>query len=95
MHTFMDTIPKRIGVLLLTVGAISLVIGFFQILDDSWKSSVFFQKWLDLFQFNRYRIKQYPLAFYGTCLVVAGLLLSVLYDRVTGKLVRWVVSGKP
>jgi sulfite exporter TauE/SafE len=94
MRNSINTVTKRLGVVLLVVGALMLVIGLYQISSDSWKLAVFFERWADTMLLNRRRLQQYPLAFYGSYLVIVGALLSVLYDRTTGKLVRWVISGK-
>ncbi|NWA64215.1 hypothetical protein HX773_25340, partial [Pantoea sp. B9002] len=89
MHKIMNTIPKRIGIVALAIGTLLLAIGLLQISGDAWSASTFFNKWGRVITLDASQVRRYPLALYGTYLVIAGLLLSVLYDAITGRVYRW------
>lgn len=94
MEDFTNTVTKRIGFVLLLAGLISLLFGLYDMSGTYLSSARFFERWFDVIAWNRYRIRQYPAVFYGSYLVITGLLLSVLYDKVTGRFVQWILTGR-
>lgn len=94
MEDFTNTVTKRIGCVLLLVGLILLSIGLYDMGGRYLSSERFFERWADVIVWNKYRVKQYPAVFYGSYLVIIGLFLSALYDKVTGRLVRWILTGR-
>lgn len=94
MEQFTNTVTKRIGVLLLLIGLITLSFGLYSMGGAYLSSARFFERWLDVIIWNRYRVRQYPAVFFGSYLMLTGLLLSVMYDKVTGRLVWWVLNGR-
>ncbi|MCS4310276.1 hypothetical protein M2397_000551 [Pseudomonas sp. BIGb0381] len=94
MEKLTDSVTKRIGIVLLLVGMIILSIGLYDMGGRYLSSSRFFERWLDVICWNKYRIREYPAVFYGSYLVIIGIFLSVLYDRVTGRLVQWILTGR-
>lgn len=94
MERFTNTIIKRIGIVLLLVGLIILSIGLYDMGGRYLSSGRFFERWVDVIIWDKYRVKQYPAVFYGSYLVIIGLFLSALYDKVTGRLVQWILTGR-
>ncbi|QXH68621.1 hypothetical protein [Pseudomonas asgharzadehiana] len=94
MAEFTNTVTKRIGIVLLLVGLIILSIGLYNMGGRYLSPDRFFERWLDVISWNKYRVKEYPAVFYGSYLVIVGLFLSVLYDKVTGRLVQWILTGR-
>lgn len=94
MEQFTNTVTKRIGVLLLLIGLITLSFGLYSMGGAYLSSARFFERWLDVIIWNRYRVRQYPAVSFGSYLMLTGLLLSVMYDKVTGRLVWWVLNGR-
>lgn len=95
MEKFTDSVTKRIGIVLLIVGLIILSIGLYDMGGRNLSPDRFFERWVDVIIWNKYRVKQYPAVFYGSYLVIIGLFLSALYDKVTGRLVQWILTGRP
>lgn len=94
MEQFTNTVTKRIGTVLLLAGLIILAIGLYDMGGSYLSSARFFELWIDVIGWDKYRVKQYPAVFYGSYLVITGLLLSVLYDKVTGRFVQWILTGR-
>lgn len=94
MERLTNSVTKRIGIVLLLVGLIILSIGLYYMGGRYLSPDRFFDRWLDVISWNKYRIRQYPAVFYGSYLVIIGLLLSVLYDKITGCFVQWILTGR-
>ncbi|ONH52829.1 hypothetical protein SAMN04490182_4535 [Pseudomonas cedrina] len=94
MEQFTNTVTKRIGIVLLLVGLIILSIGLYDMSGRYLSLDRFSERWLDVISWNKYRVRQYPAVFYGSYLVIIGLFLSVLYDKVIGRVVQWILTGQ-
>ena len=90
----LNTPFKRVGSLALSLGLIILLVGIYQITDDSYRAIDALEKWWDSVFFDRHRFREYPAACYGTWITIAGLLASFMYDSVTSKLVMWIAGTK-
>ncbi|WP_155736125.1 hypothetical protein [Pseudomonas chlororaphis] len=93
MEAFANTATKRTGIVLLAVGGLILLIGLYKMHWSHMGASRFFDEWLDTVLLDRDSARQHPAVLYGSYLVVAGSLLSFLYDSVTGRLIQWVKNG--
>lgn len=94
MEKLTNTVTKRIGIVLLLVGLIILSLGLYDMGGRYLSADRFLERWIDVISWNKYRVKQYPAIFYGSYLVILGLFLSALYDKTTGRLVQWILTGK-
>lgn len=94
MEDFTNTFTKRIGIVLLMVGLIILSIGLYDMGGRYLGPARFFEQWLDVISWDKYRVKQHPAVFFRSYLVIVGIFLSVLYDKVTGRLVQWILTGE-
>lgn len=94
MEELTNTVTKRIGIVLLLVGMIILSIGLYDMGGRYLSLDRFFERWLDVIIWDKYRVKEYPAVFYGSYLVIIGLFLSPLYDKVTSRLVQWILTGR-
>lgn len=96
LATTLDNPIKRVGFVVLAVGAVITLIGFFQIGADQ-SSYRWFEKFLNgiakALAFERYTYRRYPLACIGPYVLLAGLLGSFLYDRTVGRLLAWIRHG--
>lgn len=90
MMNGLNTPLKRIGFIVLVAGLIILAIGLYQIVGSSYRTSDALTKWVESFFFEKYSFRRYPLASYGTWIVIIGLLLSFLYEKITLRLVDWI-----
>ena len=93
MEAFANTAIKRAGIVLLAVGGLILLVGLYKMHWSHMGASRFFERWLDTVLLDRYSTRQHPAVLYGSYLVIAGSLLSFLYDSVTGRLIQWVKNG--
>lgn len=88
-----DTPFKRVGFIVFIAGLFISILGLYQIADNTYRSSDFFEKWLDSVLFQGGSFSRYPAAAYGAWLALLGLLSSFLYDKVTSRLFKWIKSG--
>ncbi|MCO7503173.1 MULTISPECIES: hypothetical protein [unclassified Pseudomonas] len=89
----LDRPIKRIGFTILLLGLALSVVGAFQIASDSYRASVFFERWVGTIFFERYAYKNYPATKFGFWIFLIGILFSFLYDRVIGKFFDWIANG--
>lgn len=87
---------KRAGFVVLIIGTFLTLIGWIQIGSDLY-SYRWFEKFIgkfgDALIFDRYTYRRYPLASIGPYVMLAGLLLSYLYDRTIGRILTWIRHG--
>ena len=92
----LDNPVKRIGFVVLALGALFTLIGLIQI-ASSLSSYRWFEKLLDVVTdalvFDRYTYRRYPMACIGPYVLLTGLLCSFLYDRTIGRFVAWIRHG--
>lgn len=92
----LTTPVKRIGFVILVIGTALTLVGMIQVGSDLY-SYKWFEKYMgrlgDALVFDRYSYRRYPLASIGPYVFIAGLLLSYLYDRTVGPLLRWIHRG--
>ncbi|AZE10437.1 hypothetical protein [Pseudomonas chlororaphis] len=93
MEAFANTAIKRAGIVLLAIGGLILLVGLYKMHWSHMGASRFFEQWLNTVLLDSYSTRQHPAVLYGSYLVIAGSLLSPLYDSVTGRLIRWVKNG--
>ena len=89
----LNTPLKRVGFLVFITGLLILFVGMYQISEDAYSLSKFFEKWIESAFFERHSFRDYPAAGYGTWITVVGLFSSFLYDKITYRLIRWIKSG--
>ncbi len=90
MESFTNSITKRLGVLTALLGMTLLGFGIYDMGCGYWRPNCYFDTWLDVVSLNR---KRHPAVLIGSYLVLVGMLMSILYDRLTGKVVNWVLYG--
>lgn len=93
MEAFSNTITKRLGLLVLGLGVIVLICGLYAMGGSHMRAQKFFESWFEVVLWDRNAVRRNPAVLYGSYMVLAGLLLSILYDKVTGRLVNWILTG--
>ena len=94
----LDSPVKRAGFVVLIIGYLISLFGIYQIAVNVPATGEAFNYWVGAITLNRSGYGTFLFAGIGAWLVIAGLLLSFLYDSVTSRVVHWVMgrnqSGK-
>lgn len=92
----LNTPLKRIGGLVLALGAILLAAGLIEIANDISRWNFverFFERWWASISGTGGRYERSSLTAWGTYMTALGYLLSFGYDRITSRLIGWIRTG--
>ncbi|MCP1404451.1 hypothetical protein [Achromobacter insolitus] len=92
----LDTPLKRIGMMILALGAVLLAAGLIEIANDIGRWNFMerlFDRWWGSVWGTGGRYERSSIAAWGTYMTVLGYLLSFGYDRLTSRLIRWIRTG--